>query len=180
MQDAYETIPEEYTEIREIKHYPKLPSISTVAEYDVANDNHEMAKDADQLLRIMANPELFRRSEDEKSKPGSRQGTRDSITTLVSGMFRIAGSVSVSDNRKDNDLSEQKDKSEHGNKTIKRSLSLPQFAYTGENQRMKKLSAPPSYTINITPRGNKQGFQTKIRKPPSSAGFYTLPDIMED
>ena len=147
-----------------------------------------MARDADQLLRMMANPAMFRRSEEEKSRSGGRQGTRDSITTLVSGMFRITGSVAVSDineDRRDDDLSGQKDNSEHGDKRpnivgMKRSVSLPHCANTWQNQRVKKISAPPIYSLNTSQGGNKPGFQTKSKKIPSFAGCYTLPDIMED
>ena len=56
LQNDYETIPEEYLEPKERKQNPKLPkmkaSIIHNAEYDLANDNHEITREADQLLRI--------------------------------------------------------------------------------------------------------------------------------
>ena len=64
--DDYETIPEEYLESKETKNYPKLTSFS---EYDLANGNDQITKEADQLLRILANPEIFRKADNQKSKP---------------------------------------------------------------------------------------------------------------
>ena len=74
--DDYETIPEEYWESKETKNYPKLPSI---AEYDLANDNDQITKEADQLLRILANPEMFRKAENQKTKPKRKLGTQDNV-----------------------------------------------------------------------------------------------------
>ena len=93
--DDYETIPEEYLESKETKNYPKLPSI---AEYDLANDNDQITKEADQLLRILANPEMFRKAENQKTKPTRKLCTQDSVNALMAGMFRITGSVAAATN----------------------------------------------------------------------------------
>ena len=193
LQGDYQTIPEEYTDMKETKHYPKLPSITTVAEYDVVNDNHEMTKDADHLLRIMANPDLFRTPERDISKIKGRQGTRDSITALVTGMLIVSGSVAVTasnEHKNHNDNKEETDQSETVSDTrnIKRqkSVSLPHCGNTGvQNQRqykpVKKISAPPTYTGHRESGDIKQNNQ--IRKHTSFAGFsvgYNLPDIQED
>ena len=65
-----------------------------------------MTKEADQLLRILANPELFRQAGDHTRKPKRKLGNQDSVSALVAGMFRITGSVAASatiDNKSDDD-----------------------------------------------------------------------------
>ena len=64
IQDDYETIPEEYLETKNHEPNQKVPkfkdSISLTAEYDLANDNHDITRQADQLLR---NVQKHRRSQ---------------------------------------------------------------------------------------------------------------------
>ena len=175
MQDDYEAIPEEYTEHKEVKHYPRLPSVATIAEYDLANDNHEMTRDAGTLLRILANPELFRKPEEQ-----GRRGTRDSTTSLISGMFRITGSVSASASSQNKTESVE---SEHASDTSEKVQNSEASSMIRIYQPLKKVSAPPTlYTTVESSNIDKQRLQPKPRKPASFGGFsppYGLPDIQE-
>ena len=137
MQDDYEAIPEEYTEHKELKHYPRLPSVATIAEYDTASDNHEMTRDAGTLLRILANPELFRRAEEQ-----GRRGTRDSVTSLISGLSRVTASV-ISQNKAES--VESDDPSDTSEKVQNSEASVSHVSSMGRiYQQLKKVSAPPT------------------------------------
>ena len=195
--DDYETIPEEYWESKETKNYPKL---SSIAEYDLANDNDQMTKEADQLLRILANTEIFRKAEHQKTEPKRKLGTQDSVNALMAGMFRITGSVAAttnSDNKTDDADETVNDdfcgKSNNSYRTVSKrqssTSSLPQPLSSSVQEEIKnpakKVSSPASFNIVTDSEGlgKHKHKMPKERKPASFAGFsasYNLQDIQEN
>ena len=139
LQNDYETIPEEYLEPKERKQNPKLPKVKASiihnAEYDLANDNHEITREADQLLRILANPELFRKEEDPCSKPKRKHSTQNSVNALMAGMFRITGSVAATTGDK------PVDETEHDAETVVKKENITIKSYSDEKIEYNSLSS---------------------------------------
>ena len=71
-------------------------------EYDETNDNSQMSREADQILRILTNPRHLNLHLSPSRRP-STNSTGEQINHLVSNMFRITGSVAVSSSQNNND-----------------------------------------------------------------------------
>ena len=67
-------------------------------EYDERNDNSQMSREADQILKILTNPRMLNLHLSPSRRP-STNSTGEQINHLVSNMFRITGSVAVSSSR---------------------------------------------------------------------------------
>ena len=92
----YETIPEEYLEQKKSSHQKKQMKYknSFANTDDPISDNHTLKKEADQLLRILTNPEMFIGSKSEKTT-NKKQGVQG-VHSLMAGIFQITGSVAAS------------------------------------------------------------------------------------
>ena len=175
MSESYDTIPEEYLETVSIQ-YPRLPSIS---EEDPSLSNYQMERQADHLLKVLANPGLFTGGGERK-----RRHSQTKVNRLAEGIFRITGSVAIATTVPQSDeSSSQKAKisetefSSKGEVTRTRNSVAVSEEIIRSVKRTKKISP-----LNLPPYIEKKNKTLQFRRNASFAEFSSnhLPDIKED
>jgi len=98
LSDEYEEIPEEYRDLGQGGQQPASATKTWRSSVEHESPSDNLAQEADAMLRILANPEIFQRaraaSQQEENK--RKKTSNSSISSLMEDAFRISGFVAAS------------------------------------------------------------------------------------
>jgi len=107
IEENYETLPSEYLERRTSSatvftrqntigkiFYSSLPNIEEDDD-NVSEDNSAISREANQLLRMLTQPDLLMSKNGDRTTEPRSSATENNIGAMITGMLRITGSVAV-------------------------------------------------------------------------------------
>merc|ERR1712198_349449 len=94
IEENYETLPSEYLE-RRTSTATVFTRQNTKDDDNVSQDNSAISREANQLLRMLTQPDLLMSKNGNRTTEPRSSATENNIGAMITGMLRITGSVAV-------------------------------------------------------------------------------------